>query len=403
MGCAIGAYQAGTVQRKYHWQVLNRHIVNQLVVGTLQKSRVDCYNGFKPLAGQARRKSDRVLLGNADIKITRWETLLKLHHAGALAHGRRDTDQPRIVRRHVTQPLAENLGKGLLGRDGGFLQADGRVKLAGAMVGHRVGLGQFIALSFFSDHMQKLRALEVLDIFQRGDQRFQIVPVNRTNVVKTKFLKQGGRHHHAFGVLFKALGQFKQGGCTFQYGLTGIFGSGIKLPAHQFGQIAVQRAHGRADAHVVVIQDDQQVAIGHAGIVERLKRHTGRESTVTDDGNGVALFSLDLGRQRHAQGRRNGGTGVRRAKGIEFTFPALRETAQAAKLAQGVHALASSGQNFVGVSLVAHIPHHAVVRGVEDVVQGHSELDRPQVGTEMPTRFRDAAQHIGTQFSGQGG
>ncbi len=41
----------------------------------------------------------------------------------------------------------------------GFVQAHGGVELARAVVGHRVGLGQLVALAFFGDHMQKLRAL----------------------------------------------------------------------------------------------------------------------------------------------------------------------------------------------------------------------------------------------------
>ena len=38
MGGAIGADQAGTVEREHHRQVLNRDIVDQLVIGPLQKS-----------------------------------------------------------------------------------------------------------------------------------------------------------------------------------------------------------------------------------------------------------------------------------------------------------------------------------------------------------------------------
>ena len=116
VGRAVGPHQASTVQRKHHWQVLDRHVMNQLVVGALKEGGVDRHHRFEPLAGQAGGEGHGVLLGNADIKIALREAPLELHHAGALAHGRRDGDQARVIQGHVTQPLAKHLGEGLLGR-----------------------------------------------------------------------------------------------------------------------------------------------------------------------------------------------------------------------------------------------------------------------------------------------
>ena len=48
--------------------------------------------------------------------------------------------------------------------------------------------------------------------------------INRADVVETKLFKHGGRHHHALGVLFKALGQLKQRGRTFQNIFTHVLG-----------------------------------------------------------------------------------------------------------------------------------------------------------------------------------
>ena len=201
---------------------------------------------------------------------------------------------------HVAQPLAKHLGEGGFGHGGRFLQAHGRVKLARAMVGHRIGLGLVVALAFFGHHVQKLRAGQVADVLQRGDQRIEIVAVDGANVVKAKLLKQRRRHHHAFGVFFDALGQLKQGGRALEHAFAHAFGLGIKLPAHQLGQVAVERAHGRADAHFVVVQDDQQAAVFHAGVVQRLKRHAGGERSVANDGHRIAVVAFDLGGHGHA-------------------------------------------------------------------------------------------------------
>ena len=342
-----------------------------------------------------------MLLGNADVEIALREALLELDHARALAHGRRDADQARVLRRHVAQPLTEDLGKAELGRHRRLLQPDLGVELARAVVGHRIGLGQLVALALFGYHVQELRSLEVLDVFQRRNEGVQVVPVNRADVVEAELFKQRRRHHHALGVFFQPLGEFEQRWRPLEHGLAHVLGGGVELAAHELRQITVQRPHGRADAHIVVIQDDQQIAVGHAGVVQRLKRHAGGHGTVADDGNAAPVFAAQTRRQRHAQGGRNRGAGMRRAKGVVGTFGALWEPAQSTQLAQTVHAVAPPGEDLVRVGLVAHVPHQAVMRGVEDVVQRHGELDRAQIGTEVAAGTGHAVEQKAAQLVGQ--
>ena len=92
---------------------------------------------------------------------------------------------------------------------------------------------------------------------------------------------------------------------------------------------------------------------------------------------------------------------MRRAKGVVFTFIAARKSGQATELAQAAHALASTGQYLVRIGLVPHIPYKPVIGRIKNVVQRHCQLDRTQVGTEMPPGLGDAVKHVGTQFVGQ--
>ena len=46
MGRAVGADQAGAVERKPHRQPLDRHVVHDLVIGALQEGRIDRANGL---------------------------------------------------------------------------------------------------------------------------------------------------------------------------------------------------------------------------------------------------------------------------------------------------------------------------------------------------------------------
>ena len=397
----VSAHQARTVQRKHHGQVLQGHVVNQLVVAALQERGVDGHDRLHAFAGHACGERDGMLLGDAHVVVAVGKALFKLDHARALAHGRGDAHQARVLRRHVAQPLAEHLGERLLGGRGWLGQAHAGVELAGAVVGHGVGLGQLVALALLGHHVQELRALQALDVFQRRDQRVEVVPVDGADVVKAEFLEQRGGHHHAFGLLLEALGQFEQGRHRAQHGLAHVLGGGIELPAHQLRKVAVESAHGGADAHVVVVQHHQQVAVGHARVVERLEGHAGTHRAVANNGYRMAVVALALGGQCHAQGCRDAGAGMRRAKGVVDALGALRKARDAAQLAQRVHAVAAAGQDLVRVGLVAHVPHQAVFRGVEDMVQGHGQLHRAQVGAEVATGLRHALQHELAQLGRQ--
>ncbi len=70
--------------------------------------------------------------------------------------------------------------------------------------------------------------------------------------------------------------------------------AGVEMPGHEPREIPVERAHGRRDRHVVVVEYHQQIGIHHAGVVQRLKGHAGRHRAVADHGDAVALFALQL-------------------------------------------------------------------------------------------------------------
>ena len=55
-------------------------------------------------------------------------------------------DQALVLRRHVAQPVAEHLACRSAWRRGGLHDALGRVELARAVVGDRIGLGELVAL-----------------------------------------------------------------------------------------------------------------------------------------------------------------------------------------------------------------------------------------------------------------
>ena len=89
---------------------------------------------------------------------------------------------------------------------------------------------------------------------------------------------------------------------------------------------------------------------------------------------------------------------MRGAEMVVLGFGAARKSGNTAELAQGGHALAPPGQDLVGVALVAHIPHDAVARGVEHVVQRDRQLDGAEVGGKVAARAGHAVDDEGPQF-----
>ena len=311
----------------------------------------------------------------------------------------------RIGFGHVAQPLAEDLREGWLGRDGRLDQAHRRVELAGAVVVDRIGLGQLVAVALLRDHMQELRARHVAQVLQRRNQRVEVVAVDRADVVEAELLEDRAGHDHALGMLLEATRQLEQRRRVLQHRLRTLARSGVELAAHQARQVAVERADRRADRHVVVVEHHQHVgrqpAVRHRRVVQRLEGHAGGHRAVADDRHRLARLAFQLGGQRHAERGRDRSRTVRGAEGVVLAFVATREAADAAELAQRVHAVAPAGEDLVRVGLVADVPHQAVVGGVEDVVQRDRQLDRAEVARQVAAGLRHALQHELAQLDGQ--
>ena len=74
---------------------------------------------------------------------------------------------------------------------------------------------------------------------------------------------------------------------------------------------------------------------------------------------------------------------MRGAEGVVNTLFAAGKSSDAALLAQFRHPRFAAGQNFMTICLVAYIPHQAIIRCVENVVQRNGQFYRAEVRREM--------------------
>ena len=106
---AVAADKTRPIDREQHRQLLQRDVMNQLIVGALQEGRVDRHDGTQSLGSEARGEGNGVLLGDRDIKIAVGKASREFYEPRALAHGRRNGHDARVALGDVAQPLAEDL------------------------------------------------------------------------------------------------------------------------------------------------------------------------------------------------------------------------------------------------------------------------------------------------------
>jgi len=116
MGRAVGADEPRAVHGEAHRQPLNGDVVHDLIVGALEKGRVNRGEGFHALGRKARRERYSVLLGDADIEAAVRKFLGEQVEPGSRRHRGGDGDDLVVLPRLLDQGVGVDLGIG--GRPG---------------------------------------------------------------------------------------------------------------------------------------------------------------------------------------------------------------------------------------------------------------------------------------------
>ena len=112
MGWTVRAHKARAINGETDGQILQGHIVHDLIVGALQKCRVNCTKRLHSIARHAGGKCYGVLFCNTNIKRSIGKPLFKHVNASARWHSRCDGHNPAVTLRLADQALAKDLGVG---------------------------------------------------------------------------------------------------------------------------------------------------------------------------------------------------------------------------------------------------------------------------------------------------
>ena len=406
MARAVRTGHAGTVEHQRDRLINQPHIHEQLVERPVQKRRVHRDNRVQAAERHTGGGSDSVLLRNTDIEETVRELLRKRLQAGRPRHRRGDGHDIVALVAGAQQLLGEHRRPSRF-RRGERLPCHRVDDTRGVhLIRHIVhGRGEPVAL--FSDHVHDQRPLIALGVFESVEQAFNVVAFNRADVLHPQLREHLGGQHLVLHAFFERVQCVERALAHPSHGLQRLL-AGLhhfvvrrlhskrrKLVA-KLCQVVGEPADGRRVGPAVVVDHDDNVAVGRRNVVQRLPAHAAGQRTVSYNGNDVgviaALQRLCLGKAVRVGQRR---ARVRGLGPIVLRLRTRRVSGKPALFTQRVKLPAASGKDLVHVRLVGGVPNNRVVRRIEDVVQCNGHLHHTQVGAEVPAGGGDLLdQHL---------
>ena len=131
---------------------------------------------------------------------------------------------------------------------------------------------------------------------------------------------------------------------------------------------------------VVIVDDDDQVAVELGGIVKALKRQAARKRTVANNGNDVIRVTRQVARVGQAAAQAHRGRGMPHGKQVVLGLVGIgkaRSLTITLRIDIGVRA---PSQRLVGVGLVRHVKDNLVDGGVKHAMKRNRKLNDAQVG-----------------------
>ena len=191
MGLAVCRNKTGTVDGKDNILLQQVHIMDDLVIGTLQEGGVDTDHRKHSLAGEARCKGHSMLLCHAHIKETLGVGVCKELQTRTILHCGRDGTDLLVFRALLVQDIAEHRRERLLWSHLRVWDAVDQIKGRNTVEVTGVALSRGIALAFLGHDMQEMGAGLPVDIAQDSFKLRLIVTIKRTIIVEAHILEHG--------------------------------------------------------------------------------------------------------------------------------------------------------------------------------------------------------------------
>ncbi len=212
---------------------------------------------------------------------------------------------------------------------------------------------------------------------------FEVVPIDRTAVLKPKLLEQQSGKNHAFGKLFGTTGKLLHVTADVRdlaQQLPRFFTHlPVKLACNRSAQVRGDRPDIFRDRHLIVVEDYEEIFSKPSSVMQTFERHAGRHRPITDDTHDFMFLLQLLTAFYHTKSSRHPSPGMSSIECVVFTFFPLAEPAQPSVLAKRMELFAATGQEFMRIGLVTGVPDNLVGRRIEEILQGNRELNHTQI------------------------
>mmetsp|Transcript_17429 Transcript_17429/g.24221 ORF Transcript_17429/g.24221 Transcript_17429/m.24221 type:complete len:260 (-) Transcript_17429:715-1494(-) len=188
----IVPHDTGTIQDKTNRQVLSSHIVYHLIVSTLQEGRINATERFQTFGCHTCGHGYGMLFGNTHIIGTLGETSTENVHSRSTRHSSCDTDNSPIFGGLVNEGIGKNRCQTRCQSFALDLNTRSQIKL-GNTVHLITGLhsrGVSVSLDGLQVKQDWLTAITVAKLFENGNQVIQIMSIDGSDIVKSKFFKK---------------------------------------------------------------------------------------------------------------------------------------------------------------------------------------------------------------------
>jgi hypothetical protein len=261
------------------------------------------------------------------------------------------------------------------------------------------------ALPLLRDHVDESRAAHRAHGGERVDERIDVVPVDRTEVAEAELLEEDARREERLDALLPLPHERPDGGERPRR-VIGEVADGrphavVERVALDGDEILRDRADVRRDRHLVVVEDDDDVPVGVAGVVEPLVGEAACQRPVAEDGDDLVIVAANVAAGRDSVGRRDRRPGVPSPEGVVFAFSPLEEAREAILLTQRLQAILAPGEQLVRIALVPDVPHELVARRLERVVQRNRQLDDTQPRADVAAGARADVDQARAHVAGE--
>ena len=234
--------------------------------------------------------------GNADIEGAFRHLVHHDVHGAACRHGGCHTHNLGILTGQLQQRLAKDVleTRRYVGGVLDYTLSRLGIKPAWGVPDGDILLGRGVAVAFLGVQVQQFGTAHAFQLAQDAYQFLDVVTVEGTEVADVHafedvLLVRNGRldsirqaDESTTAVVLKESDAVQPSRHLEAQGIVGLVGT-------QRQQVLLHAAHGTVDGHVVVVEDDEDVAVTGRHVVQTFIRQTARHGSVADDGHHVAL------------------------------------------------------------------------------------------------------------------